>query len=146
MDLWAEYRLLDLGKRLGRFISHYRTRYFAPDKRNGAIVYSYKPLPGAEEAIYDAISDITISMKAADHLQMPECVYSEATVRLSPEERKAYDTMKKELVVSLHGEEIDAVNAASLPGSSVRWQTAPFTVRSTKSSRSMTGSWICWRT
>lgn len=116
MDLWAEYRLLDLGKRLGRFITHYRTQYFAPDKRNGAIVYSYKPLPGAEEAIYDAISDITISMKAADHLQIPECVYSEATVRLSPEERKAYDTMKKELVVSLHGEEIDAVNAASLAG------------------------------
>ena len=116
MDLWAEYRLLDLGKRLGRFITHYRTRYFAPDKRNGTIVYSYKPLPGAEEAIYDAISDITISMKAADHLQMPECIYSEATVHLSPEERDAYDTLKKELVVSLHGEEIDAVNAASLAG------------------------------
>ena len=86
MDLWAEYRLLDLGQRLGRYITHYRNRFFAPDKRNGTIVYSYKPLPGAEEAIYDAISDITISMKAADHLQMPECVYSEATVELSDDE------------------------------------------------------------
>ena len=114
MDLWAEYRLLDLGQRLGRYITHYRNRYFTPDKRNGAIVYSYKPLPGAEEQIYDAISDITISMKAADHLQMPECVQSEATVKLSAEEQQAYSTLKKELVVSLNGEEIDAVNAASL--------------------------------
>lgn len=114
MDLWAEYRLLDLGQRLGRYITHYRNRFFAPDKRNGTIVYSYKPLPGAEEAIYDAISDITISMKAADHLQMPECVYSEATVELSDDELESYTTLQKELVVSLGGEEIDAVNAASL--------------------------------
>ena len=114
MDLWAEYRLLDLGKRLGRFITHYRNRYFAPDKRNGTIVYSYKPLPGAEERIYDAISDITISMKAADHLQMPELVMNEVQVKLSDEEREIYSTLKKELVVSLGGEEIDAVNAASL--------------------------------
>lgn len=114
MDLWAEYRLLDLGKRLGRFITHYRNRYFAPDKRNGTIVYSYKPLPGAEEQIYDAISDITISMKAADHLRMPELVMNEVRVKLSDEERETYSTLKKELVVSLGGEEIDAVNAASL--------------------------------
>lgn len=114
MDLWAEYRLLDLGKRLGRFITHYRNRYFAPDKRNGTVVYSYKPLPGAEEQIYDAISDITISMKAADHLRMPELVMNEVRVSLSDEEWETYSTLKKELVVSLGGEEIDAVNAASL--------------------------------
>ena len=114
MDLWAEYRLLDLGKRLGRFITHYRNRYFAPDKRNGTIVYSDKPLPGAEDQIYDAISDITISMKAADHLRMPEQVMNEVRVSLSDEEWETYSTLKKELVVSLGGEEIDAVNAASL--------------------------------
>ena len=114
MDLWAEYRLLDLGQRLGRYITHYRNRYFAPDKRNGAIVYSYKPLPGAEDAIYDAISDITISMKATDHLQMPELVINEVRVELTDEEWETYSTLKKELVVSLGDEEIDAVNAASL--------------------------------
>ena len=114
MDLWAEYRLLDFGERLGRFITHYRNRYFTPDKRNGTVIYSYKPLPGAEEQIYDAISDITISMKAADHLQMPELMLNEARVRLSDEEWETYCTLKKELVVSLQGEEIDAVNAASL--------------------------------
>ncbi len=114
MDLWAEYRLLDLGQRLGRFITHYRNRYFAPDKRNGNIVYSYKPLPGAEEQIYDAISDITISMKAPDHLKMPDLVMNEVRAKLSDDEWETYSTLKKELVVSLGGEEIDAVNAASL--------------------------------
>jgi len=71
MDLFAEFRLLDMGERLGRFIGQYRTAYFQPDKRNGQIVFSYKPLPGAEKQIYDKISDITISMKSTDHLQMP---------------------------------------------------------------------------
>lgn len=114
MDLWAEFRILDLGKRLGRFITHYRNAYFQPDKRNGQVVFSYKPLPGAEEKIYAAISDITISMKAADHLKMPECFHNDAIVTLSPKERKAYDAMRKDLVISLKGEEIDAGNAAAL--------------------------------
>ena len=74
MDLWAEFRLLDMGERLGKFIGQYRTQYFLPDKRNGQVVFSYKPLPGAEEKIYGKISDITISMKATDHLKMPEDV------------------------------------------------------------------------
>ena len=116
MDLWAQFRLLDLGKRLGRFITHYRNQYFTPDKRNGQVVFSYKPLPGAEEAIYSAISDITISMKAVDHLNMPECVMNEVKVNLSEKERKTYNTMKADLVVSLQGEEIDAGTAAALAG------------------------------
>ena len=114
MDLWAEFRVLDLGKRLGRYITHYRNKFFAPDKRNGQVVFSYKPLPGAEEQIYTAISDITISMKATDHLQMPECVVNEVKVTLSDKERKAYDSMKADLVISLDDEEIDAGNAAAL--------------------------------
>lgn len=114
MDLWAEFRILDMGKRLGRFITHYRNTFFRPDKRNGQVVFSYKPLPGAEEQIYDAISDITISMKAVDHLDMPECVHNDAIVTLSETERKAYVAMKQDLVISLKGEEIDAGNAAAL--------------------------------
>ena len=114
MDLWAEFRLLDMGQRLGRYITHYRTRYFQPDKRNGQVVFSYKPLPGAEEAIYEKISDITISMRAADHLQMPECVFNEVRVEMSEQERQIYDTMRSELVVSLGDEEVDAGNAAAL--------------------------------
>ena len=114
MDLWAEFRILDLGKRLGRFITHFRDEYFRPDKRNGQVVYSYKPLPGAEDAIYKQISDITISMRAADYLDMPECVMNQVKVTLSEKERKIYDTLRSDLVVSLGSEEIDAGNAASL--------------------------------
>lgn len=114
MDLWAEYRLLDMGERLGRFITNYRNTYFTPDKRNGMIVYSYSPLPGAEEAIYGKIADITISMKCTDYLRMPECVVNEVKVRMTETERQKYDALRKDMVLSLGDADIDAVNAASL--------------------------------
>ena len=66
MDLFAEFKVLDMGKRLGRFIGEYRNNYFEPDKRNGQIIFSYKPLPNAEERIYEKISDITISRSESD--------------------------------------------------------------------------------
>lgn len=114
MDLFAEFKLLDMGERLGRFIGQYRNEYFKPDKRNGMVIYSYKPLPDAEQRIYDKISDITISMKATDHLVMPELVSTEYTVQLSEKEREKYDRLKKELVLSEDSGEITAANAASL--------------------------------
>jgi len=114
MDLWAEYRLLDMGQRLGRFIGQYRTNYFMPDKRNGQIIYSYKPLPGAEKAIYRKIADITISMKSTDHLQMPELVSSEYEVQLSEEEQERYDDLKDDLVLQLPDGDITVANAAAL--------------------------------
>ena len=116
MDLWAEFRILDMGQRLGRFITKYRTDYFMPDKRNGQIIYSYKPLPYAEDAIYRQISDITISMKSTDHLQMPELVSSEYVVRLSDSEQEDYEDLKRELVLTIPDGEITAANAASLSG------------------------------
>lgn len=116
MDLWAEFRLLDMGKRLGRFIGQYRTAYFQPDKRNGQVVFSYKPLPGAEKQIYSRISDITISMKSTDHLQMPELINSRYMVYLSETEASRYEDFKKELVLDLPDGEITAANAASLSG------------------------------
>ena len=114
MDLWAEFRLLDMGERLGRFITKYRTDYFLPDKRNGMVIFSYKPLPFAEQAIYKKISDITISMKSTDHLQMPELVNSEYTVSLSDSEVQSYENMKRDLVLNIPDGEITAANAASL--------------------------------
>ena len=116
MDLWAEFRLLDMGKRLGRFITHYRDEFFTPDKRSQQQVFSYKPKPGVEEEIYQRISDITISMRSTDYLDMPECVMNEVTVTISPIERKVYEQLKRDLVIALKGEEIDAVNAAALSG------------------------------
>lgn len=114
MDLFAEFKILDMGKRLGYFIGQYRNAYFKPDKMNGPIVYSYKPLPNAENAIYDKISDITVSMKANEYLKMPELVTSNYVVELSDSEKKQYDEMKKSLVLEITDGEITASNAASL--------------------------------
>ena len=116
MDLWAQFRLLDMGERLGRFIGKYRTSYFRPDKQNGQVVFSYKPLPGAEKQIYSRISDITISMKSTDHLRMPELINSRYTVYLSEKENSRYAELKEELVLQLPDGEVTAANAASLSG------------------------------
>lgn len=114
MDLWSEFRLLDMGERLGKFITRYREAFFMPDKRNGQQVFSYKPKPYAEEEIYRRISDITISMKCTDHLKMPELITSQYEVMLSPDERKQYESLKTELVLTVSDGEITAANAAAL--------------------------------
>ena len=114
MDLWAEFRLLDLGERLGRYITRYRLAYFTPDKRNAQVVFSYKPLPGAEERIYDKIDDITISMRASDYLKLPSLVMNTMVVEMGDKEKEIYDNLCDDMVVSLGESEIDAVNAASL--------------------------------
>ena len=116
MDLFAEFKVLDMGKRLGRFIGQYRECYFRPDRMNGPVVYSYRLVPGAEEAIYEKISDITISMKAADYLNMPELVSTEHKVYLDEKEKQQYREMKEQLVMQLPEGEITAANAASLSG------------------------------
>lgn len=114
MDLWAEFRLLDMGERLGRYITYYRQNFFIPDKRNQQMIFSYKPKDGAEKKIYSLISDITISMKSKDFLKMPECVMNEVIVTLSDKEQKLYDSLKQDMVLSLEENEIDAINAAAL--------------------------------
>lgn len=116
MDLWAEFRILDFGKRLGRYITRYRLSYFEPDKRNAQMVFSYKPLPGAEDAIYDKISDITISMKSVDYLDMPECIINEVPVYMSEREQSVYDGFREDMVAKLKDDVIDAANAAVLSG------------------------------
>lgn len=114
MDLWPEMYVLDMGQRLGRFIGGFRERFFVPDKRNREIIYSYKPREGAEEAIYSLISDICISMKAVDYLDMPKLVDNRVFVEMSAREQKSYDQFAKDMVLSLDGEELDAINAAAL--------------------------------
>ena len=116
MDLFAEFKVLDMGQRLGRFITKYRQDYFVPDKRNGQVVFSYAPLPGAEERIYEKIADITISMKAADHLRMPALIESEYSVRMNEEEKKMYAEMCEQLVLQMKGDEVTAANAGVLSG------------------------------
>lgn len=114
MDLWPQMYLMDMGQRLGRFIGGFRDRFFLPDKRNREIIYSYKPREGAEDAIYALISDICISMKAADYLDMPERIDNRIEVSMSPKERKLYDDFQKDMVLSIGDEELDAANAAAL--------------------------------
>ncbi len=114
MDLWAEFRVLDMGERLGRYITRYRETYFTPDKRNAQVVFSYKLLPGAEERIYEKIGDMTISMKAKEYLKMPELMQNNVYVKLDAKAERVYAELKDEMVVELKGAEIDAVNAAVL--------------------------------
>ena len=116
MDLWAEIGILDGGERLGRFIGRFRDAYFKAGSMNPStgVVFSYVPRPGAEEQIYEKISDMTISMKALDYLDMPECVYVNHEVELNTQERKLYDQLKKDLIIPLEDGDIDAANAASL--------------------------------
>ena len=114
MDLWAQFRLLDLGERLGRYITRYREGYFTPDKRNAQVVFSYKPLPGAEEKIYDKIGDITISMKAKDYLKMPDLVMNTVKVKMSDKDGAIYEQLKDDMFIDIREEEIDVANAAAL--------------------------------
>lgn len=114
MDLWAEFRVLDLGERLGRYITHYRNEYFLPDKRNGAVIFSYKPQPNAEERIYRRLADMTISMKSTEYLKMPEIILNELEINLDEEDQMKYKKFKKEMVMTIQEKEIDAINAASL--------------------------------
>ena len=114
LDLWSQVYLLDMGQRLGHFIGGYRDRFFLPDKRNREVIYSYKPREGAESKIYDLISDICISMKAVDHLNMPPLINNFLEVRMSPREQRLYDEFQKNMVLKLNGEELDALNAGAL--------------------------------
>ena len=116
MDLWAQFRILDMGKRLGRYITHYRNAYFIPDKRNGERIFTYKPAAGAEDMIYNRISDITISMKSCDYLKLPECIINEVPVFMNVKEMLLYENFREDMVAKIKDEEIDAANAAVLSG------------------------------
>lgn len=118
MDLWAEIGILDGGERLGKFIGRYREAYFKAASMNpsSGVVFQYKPKEGAEELIYQRISDITISMKALDYLNMPDCIPTRYEVEMNAEERKLYDMLKQDLLIPLKDGDIDAANAASLTG------------------------------
>ena len=114
-DLWSEFRLLDRGVRLGRFIGRFRAEYLVPDKTNGAIVYAYRPKPDAEEVVAEKIRDITLSMKAIDHLDMPELVSTVYPVQMNEAEARQYQALKRDSVLG-DDLEVTAANAAALAG------------------------------
>ena len=116
LDLWAEVYLIDKGERLGKFISRYREAYFKPAGMNPytGVVYNYAPRPGAEEQIYQRISDISVSMKAKDYLHMPECLTVTHKVEMDEADRKLYDSLKQDLLVDVDGDTLTADSAAAL--------------------------------
>ncbi|WP_411679875.1 SNF2-related protein [Clostridium thailandense] len=114
MDLWSEIYLLDQGERLGRTLTSYREQYFMPDKRNQNIIFSYKPKEEAEEVIYKKLSDICISMKAEDYLELPERIDNIISVKLQKDEEEKYKKFEKELLLPLKDSDIVANNAAVL--------------------------------
>jgi len=115
LDLWSQIFLLDRGERLGRFLTTYRDEYFAPDARNGSIVYSYKPKKDSDKKIQDKIGDICISMKAEDYIDMPDVILNDIMVEFPEELQARYDKFEEDQIMeSLEGDCIGALNAAAL--------------------------------
>jgi len=115
LDLWSQVYLLDGGERLGRRFTQYRERYFEPDKRSyDGIIYSYRIKPGAEETILSKISDICISMKTEDYLDLPDLIEHEVPVVLDYKAAKAYKELEKQMVLGLDEEDITVTSAAAL--------------------------------
>lgn len=114
IDLWPQMYLMDQGKALGRTLTTFRDAFFKPGKRNGNVVYEWDLRPGAEQQIYERIEPIAVSMKAADHIKMPERIDNVIRCKLTDDEMTLYRRMEKEYVLPLEGEEITAFNAASV--------------------------------
>lgn len=114
IDLWSQLYLLDMGERLGRSIGGYRNNYFKPGRSNGYVVYDYKIGEGSEKEIYDKISDICISMKSEDYLDLPDKIIRDIPIHLSTEAQQKYNDFEKEQVLQILDTEISAVNAAAL--------------------------------
>ena len=116
MDLWSQIYLLDGGARLGKYYTHFRNRYFDPGRRGYDRIYDYDPKDGAAEAVLKQISDICISMRASDYLQLPDCIVEEVPVALDTKARKAYDELERRMVLQLPDGDIDVASAAALSG------------------------------
>ena len=115
-DLWAQLYLLDGGARLGRTISVYREMFFVPDKRNRTTIFSYAPNDGAADAIYRLISDICVSMKSEDYLQLPDLIYDDIPVKLDDKAQQAYESMERDMLLEVDDETVTATTAATLTG------------------------------
>lgn len=114
MDLWSQIYLMDGGARLGKNITEYRNTYFLPGRRVNNIVVDWIPKWGAEDYIYNAISDLVISMKNTN-LVLPPVTYNNINVYMDPDEEKVYKRMMKDMVLEVApGEKVIAANAAVL--------------------------------
>lgn len=116
IDLWSQIYLLDRGERLGKTLGGYRQRYFTEGRRNGMVVFEYNPKPEAQQAITDLLSDICMSMRAQDYMELPERIDRFVEIPLSPAGQRAYDTLEKEAILPLRDGVITAQTAATVTG------------------------------
>ena len=114
MDLWPQIYLLDKGERLGKTISAYRDRYFIPGERSGHIVYKWHQKKESEKKIYEAISDIAISMKSEDWLTLPPRIDRTVVVKLSAKSKEQYQTLERDLLLPFQDSDVVASTAAVL--------------------------------
>lgn len=114
IDLWSQVYLLDGGERLGHTLTGYRERYFIPNQRNQTTIFNYKPKPEAEHAINEKISDICISMKAEDWLDMPKRIDNVQAIKLQEKEKEAYNRFEKDSYLQFLEGEVTAASAAAL--------------------------------
>lgn len=115
-DLWAQIYLLDGGARLGKTLGAYRDKYFVPGRRNRTTIFNYSPKDGSFEMIKQAISDICISMKAADYLTLPDMLVNNVPVALDAAAAKAYSQLETELLLQVDEDTITAGSAGVLTG------------------------------
>lgn len=129
IDLWPQIYLLDGGQRLGKTITGFKDRYFNPGRRNGYVVYNWELKQGAEEAIQNKISDICISMKADDYLDIPERIDNRVEISLSKKALEIYKKLEKELVIEIAEEDITAANSAVLTNKLLQMANGQFILK-----------------
>ena len=112
MDLFAQVRFVDGGKRLGRAFDLFKQTYFRPTGYQG---YQWKELPGSQEKIENRIADITLTLRSKDWLNLPETVVEDVEVHLPADLASRYREFERELVLEIRKDkDITAANAAAL--------------------------------
>ena len=114
MDLWSQMWLIDMGQRLGRTLTSYRSKYFKPGRSNGHTVYNWILNPGASAAIGELMADVTVSLKAEDWIEVPDLIETDVRIALSPKELQQYKIFERDQVMSVGSADIVAITAAAL--------------------------------
>jgi SNF2 family DNA or RNA helicase len=113
LDLFGQCCVIDLGNALGRFITHYRFKYFYNPDGNG---WKWVPQGGAKDEIYKKLKPLALRMDADDYLQLPEINDVVQRLELPASARKIYDELEDDLVTQIEERIVTAANAATAGG------------------------------
>lgn len=148
IDLWAQVYLLDGGARLGPTLSAYRRDTLTRTSGAGPRFFPTRPRMERRAPVLTAISDICISMKAEDYLQLPDFIQHEIPVMLDPKAKKAYDQFERDLLLEVDEDIITAAPPGSWWASCYNSAMGPCMAMTARWSRCMTASWrptrSCW--